>query len=78
MDQLSKHELVIWEEALQLYNKSVSLDLEHDAHAIFRLAVEAAKRLTIRYQHPLALQLAKMLTGIWCDRWYAVNGKAAA
>ena len=78
MEKLSKHELVIWEEALQLYNKSINLDLEHDGHEIFRLAVEAIKRLTIRYQHPLALQLSGMLIDIWCGRWYAVNGKTAA
>ena len=70
-------ELEILEEALQLYQKSRTEDLEHDGHRIFQLTGEAARQLPLSFDYsPLACQLAQVLTDIWVSRY--ISGKTAA
>lgn len=74
MSKLSKHDLAIWEAANRLYVKSLSEDLEHDAHRIFQLTGEAAKQLIVGYDYcPLACNLAQALTDFWTGRWRVAN-----
>ena len=79
MDELSKRDLAIWEEANRLYQKALNEDLEHDAHRIFQLAGESARRLIVGFEYsPLACQLAQSLTDFWVCRWHSANPKTAA
>lgn len=68
--ELSQQTRATWEEALRLYESFSILDLAHDGRAVFQLALEASKKLTLCYQTPLAYQLAKTLTdyavGLYC------------
>lgn len=77
MSELSKHELAIWEEMIRLYSKYNDEDIEHDGHIVWRVAGEAAKTLSLRYNCPLAFKLAQLMIDYFVARYYAANKSAA-
>jgi hypothetical protein len=67
-------ELTILEEARRLLMYYADKDLAHNAQGIFALAVDAAKILTLSYNHPLAFHLAQSLVNYNIALYNAAHG----
>ena len=61
--ELSKQMQILLNEAEYIYETYFfHADLEHDGHAVFKVALEATRRLTLRHGGPLAFRLAQIMT----------------
>ena len=63
---------------LLLYFTFFPMDFENDGHAIFQLAGESARSLTVKYGSPLAYRMARNLVDYAVRRYEEANGKTAA
>lgn len=65
------------EDYFKLFTTFSPLDLENDSHAVFQLAGEAARNLTVKYGSPLAYGMARNLVDYAVRRYESVHGSVA-
>ena len=70
---MTKLEKDIWKDVLRLEKLYSHRDLDNDAHGIFQYAMDAAKILTWRYDHPMAYEVAVYLVDCHRARWAAAH-----
>ena len=72
--ELSKQAQYVFEDCQKLAALYDGVDLSHDAHGIFRYALDANKLLTLRHDcHPLAVRMARKLIDRQIECWRAAQ-----